>query len=67
MEIFLIGIKFLDNEKRIIVMYFLKFLVFIGFCLDDKRVFGIVIRKIIELFLGEKSSWFVLNNYKIDI
>lgn len=51
MEVFLIGIKFLDNEKRVVVMYFIKFLVFIGFCFDDKRVFGIVIRKINSLFV----------------
>lgn len=67
MEISLIGIKLLDNEKRTIVMYPLKSLAFTGLCSDDKRVFGIVTRKTNEPSLGEKSSWPASNNHKIDI
>ena len=67
MEISLIGIKLLDNEKKTIVMYPLKSLAFTGLCSDDKRVFGIVTRKTKEPSLDEKSSWPASNNHKIDI
>ena len=45
MEVSLIGIKLLDNEKRAVVTYPIKSLAFTGLCSDDKRVFGIVTRK----------------------
>ena len=67
MEISLIGIKLLDNEKKTIVMYPLQSLAFTGLCSDDKRVFGIVTRKTNEPSLDEKSSWPASNNHKIDI
>lgn len=66
MEISLIGIKLVDNEKRTIVTYPLKSLAFTGLCSDDKRVFGIVTRKT-EPSLDKKSSWPASNNHKIDI
>lgn len=67
MEISLIGIKLLDNEKRTIVMYPLKSLAFTGLCSDDQRVFGIVTRKTNERSLDKKSSRPASNNHKIDI
>lgn len=71
MEISLIGIKLLDNEKRTIVTYPLKSLAFTGLCSDDKRVFGIVTRKTnepsLEKLNNPQSSWHAQNNHKIDI
>lgn len=71
MEISLIGIKLVDNEKRTIVTYPLKSLAFTGLCSDDKRVFGIVTRKTNEASMDKvnnpQSSWHSQNNHKIDV
>ena len=67
MEISLIGVKLLNNERRTIVMYPLKSLAFTGLCSDDQRVFGIVTRKTNEPSLDKKSSWPASNNHKIDV
>ena len=71
MEISLIGIKLVDNEKRTIVTYPIKSLAFTGLCSDDKRVFGIVTRKTnessVDKFNNPPASWHAPNNHKIDI
>lgn len=71
MEISLIGIKLVDNEKRTIVTYPLKSLAFTGLCSDDKRVFGIVTRKTNEPSMDKSNnpqgSWHSQNNHKIDV
>lgn len=71
MEISLIGVKLVDNEKRTIVTYPLKSLAFTGLCSDDKRVFGIVTRKTNEASLDKSnnphSSWSAPSNHKIDV
>ena len=69
MEISLIGIKLVDNEKRTIVTYPLKSLAFTGLCSDDKRVFGIVTRKTNEAdkVNNQQSNWHAQNNHKIDM
>ena len=71
MEVSLIGIKLLDNEKRAVVTYPIKSLAFTGLCSDDKRVFGIVTRKTNEpsadKFNNASSNWQVQNNHKTDI
>ncbi|XP_022801275.1 regulator of G-protein signaling 12-like isoform X3 [Stylophora pistillata] len=65
MEVSLIGIKLVDNEKRAIVTYPIKCLAFTGLCSDDKRVFGIVTRKTNEPSADKFNN--VQNNHKIDI
>ena len=71
MEISLIGIKLVDNQKRTIVIYPLKSLAFTGLCSDDKRVFGIVTRKTNETSVNKvnnpQGSWHSQNNHKIDV
>lgn len=70
MEISLIGIRLVDNQKKAIVTYPLKSLAFTGLCSDDKRVFGIVTRKANEgsadRFDSPSSRWNPRNNHNGD-
>ena len=64
MEISLVGIKLVDNQRNAIVTYPLRSLAFTGLCSDDNKVFGIVTRKSSEGAAG--SEFDSRNDHKID-
>ena len=68
MEISLVGIKLVDNQRNAIVTYPLRSLAFTGLCSDDNKVFGIVTRKSSEGIARTEfdSRWNPKNDHKID-
>lgn len=60
LEVSDLGIRLIDNNGKTIVTYPAKSLAFTGVCADDKRVFGVVTKKVNEAL--RPNSWHTNDN-----